>query len=88
MVRGNVSEAASVMAKASWRRNAKRKAMVNNKKKRDDGKVKRRKQVKKMMKEVDKKRAGQRTGAAIQALPNAQKKQKRKRNRAFPVELF
>ena len=68
--KASVSQAASVLAKASWRRNAQRKAMVHNKKKREAGKDKRRKQVKKMMKEVDKQRAG----ASVQALPNVQKK--------------
>eukprot|EP01051_Picozoa_sp_SAG22_P011745 SAG22_NODE_1157_length_5331_cov_1.886086_9_plen_93_part_00 len=66
-------------------RNAKRRAMVENKKKRDAGKVKRRKQVKKIMKDVDKQRAG----AALQALPKAKKKKKKKnKNKITPFDPF
>ena len=62
-----VTKAASVLAKASWMRNPQRKALVENKKKREGNKEERRQQVKKMMKAVDKRRAGDR----LKALPKA-----------------
>lgn len=80
--KASVTQAASVLAKASWKRNAKRRAMVENKKKREVGKVKRRKQVKKIMKDVDKQRAG----AALQALPKAQKKKKKENKKRYRVD--
>ena len=69
-----VTKAASVLAKASWMRNAKRKAMVEDKKKREAKQKEHRQQVKKIQKDVTKRRVAKASGDRQKALPSTQKK--------------